>query len=160
MNLLISPRSIPLFLFPHTGVSSAHWRFSDAGRTAGGMITPSAGGFGTSGGPWAEGFLHPLGGPGRWGIPGIPGELPAVVRWWNRRGDYALFRTRSLRGFDDTSVYAELAPSNPKSGAAFTPALVGGLSDRRFIAIHDFVRRVAACGYEIMQSSPVYCTIG
>ena len=51
----------PLFLFPHTGVSSAHWRFSDAGRTAGGMIPPSAGGFGTSGGPWAGGFLHPLG---------------------------------------------------------------------------------------------------
>ena len=43
----------PLFLFPHTGVSSAHWRFSDAGRTAGGMIPPSAGGFGTPGGPWA-----------------------------------------------------------------------------------------------------------
>ena len=43
----------PLFLFPHTGVSSAHWRFSDAGRTAGGMIPPPAGGFGTPGGPWA-----------------------------------------------------------------------------------------------------------
>ncbi len=43
----------PLFLFPHTGVSSAHWRFSDAGRTAGGMIPPSAGGFGTPEGPWA-----------------------------------------------------------------------------------------------------------
>ena len=43
----------PLFLFPHTGVSSAHWRFSDAGRTAGGMIPPSAGSFGTPGGPWA-----------------------------------------------------------------------------------------------------------
>jgi hypothetical protein len=51
----------PLFLFPHTGVSSAHWRFSDAGRTAGGMIPPSAGSFGTPGGPWAGGFLHPLG---------------------------------------------------------------------------------------------------
>ena len=25
------------------------------------MIPPSAGGFGTPGGPWAEGFLHPLG---------------------------------------------------------------------------------------------------
>ena len=41
--------------------SSAHWRFLDAGRTAGGMIPPSAGGFGTPGGPWAEGLLHPLG---------------------------------------------------------------------------------------------------
>ena len=51
----------PLFLFPHTGVSSAHWRFLDAGRTAGGMIPPSAGSFGTPEGPWAEGFLHPLG---------------------------------------------------------------------------------------------------
>ena len=51
----------PLFLFPHTGVSSAHWRFSDVGRTAGGMIPPSAGGFVPPEGPWAEGFLHPLG---------------------------------------------------------------------------------------------------
>ena len=51
----------PPFLFPHTGVSSAHWRFLDAGRTAGGMIPPSAGSFGTPEGPWAEGFLHPLG---------------------------------------------------------------------------------------------------
>ena len=51
----------PLFLFPHTGVSSTHWRFLDAGRTAGGMIPPSAGSFGTPEGPWAEGFLHPLG---------------------------------------------------------------------------------------------------
>ena len=53
----------PLFLFPHTGVSSAHWRFLDAGRTAGGMIPPSAGGFGTSGGPWAGGSLQSLGDP-------------------------------------------------------------------------------------------------
>ena len=51
----------PLFLFPHTGVSSAHWRFRDAGRTAGGRIPPSAGGFVPPEGPWAEGFLHPLG---------------------------------------------------------------------------------------------------
>ena len=53
----------PLFLFPHTGISSAHWRFSDAGRTAGGMIPPSAGGFGTPGGPWAGGSLQSLGDP-------------------------------------------------------------------------------------------------
>ena len=94
----------PLFLFPHTGVSSAHWRFSDAGRTAGGMIPPSAGGFGTPGGPWAEGFLHPLGVPGRWGIPGISGELPALIRWWNRLGNYALFRTQTLRRIEQNHV--------------------------------------------------------
>ena len=94
----------PLFLFPHTGVSSAHWRFSDAGRTAGGMIPPSAGGFGTPEGPWAEGFLHPLGVPGRWGIPGIPGELPALIRWWNRLGNYALFRTQTLRRIEQNHV--------------------------------------------------------
>lgn len=84
--------------------SSAHWRFSDAGRTAGGMIPPSAGGFGTSGGPWAGGFLHPLGVPGRWGIPGISGELPALIRWWNRLGNYALFRTQTLRRIEQNHV--------------------------------------------------------
>ena len=94
----------PLFLFPHTGVSSAHWRFLDAGRTAGGRIPPSAGGFGTPGGPWAGGFLHPLGVPGRWGIPGIPGELPALIRWWNRLGNYALFRTQTLRRIEQNHV--------------------------------------------------------
>ena len=94
----------PLFLFPHTGVSSAHWRFSDAGRTAGGMIPPPAGGFGTPEGPWAGGFLHPLGVPGRWGIPGIPGELPALIRWWNRLGNYALFRTQTLRRIEQNHV--------------------------------------------------------
>ena len=38
----------PLFLFPHTGVSSAHWRFSDAGRPVGGRIVPVSGGIGTT----------------------------------------------------------------------------------------------------------------
>ena len=94
----------PLFLFPHTGVSSAHWRFSDAGRTAGGMIPPSAGGFGTPGGPWAGGSLQSLGVPGRWGIPGISGELPALIRWWNRLGNHALFRTQTLRRIEQNHV--------------------------------------------------------
>lgn len=50
------------FSYSRTRVSSSiRWRETDAGRTAGGMIPPSAGGFGTPGGPWAEGFLHPLG---------------------------------------------------------------------------------------------------
>ena len=38
----------PLFLFPHTGVSSAHWRFLDAGRPVGGRIAPVSGGIGTT----------------------------------------------------------------------------------------------------------------
>ena len=84
--------------------SSAHWRFSDAGRTAGGMIPPSAGGFGTPGGPWAGGSLQSLGVPGRWGIPGIPGELPALIRWWNRLGNHALFRTQTLRRIEQNHV--------------------------------------------------------
>ena len=84
--------------------SSAHWRFSDAGRTAGGMIPPSAGGFVPPEGPWAGGFLHPLGVPGRWGIPGISGELPALIRWWNRLGNYALFRTQTLRRIEQNHV--------------------------------------------------------
>lgn len=112
----------PLFLFPHTGVSSAHWRFSDAGRTAGGMIPPSAGGFCSAGRPVggmippptgcfvppgglvAGGSLQSLGVPGRWGIPGIPGELPALIRWWNRLGNYALFRTQTLRRIEQNHV--------------------------------------------------------
>ena len=36
------------FLFPRTGVSSAHWRFLDAGRPGGGMIVPVSGGIGTT----------------------------------------------------------------------------------------------------------------
>ena len=84
--------------------SSAHWRFLDAGRTAGGRIPPSAGGFGTPGGPWAGGSLHPLGVPGRWGIPGFPEELPALIRWWNRLGNYALFRTQTLRRIEQNHV--------------------------------------------------------
>ena len=48
----------PLFLFPHTGVSSAHWRFSDAGRTAGGMIPPPTGCFVPPEGPWAGGLFQ------------------------------------------------------------------------------------------------------
>ena len=92
------------FLFPRTGVSSAHWRFLDAGRTAGGMIPPSAGCFVPPGGPWAGGFLQSLGVPGRWGIPGISGELPALIRWWNRLGNYALFRTQTLRRIEQNHV--------------------------------------------------------
>ena len=41
----------PLFLFPHTGVSSAHWRFRDAGRPVGGRIAPVTGSPGTLGDP-------------------------------------------------------------------------------------------------------------
>ena len=41
----------PLFLFPHTGVSSAHWRFRDAGRPGGGRIAPVTGSPGTLGDP-------------------------------------------------------------------------------------------------------------
>ena len=46
------------FLFPRTGVSSIRWRETDAGRPVGGMIPPSAGGFGTPGGPWAGGLFQ------------------------------------------------------------------------------------------------------
>ena len=41
----------PPFLFPHTGVSSAHWRFRDAGRPGGGRIAPVTGSPGTLGDP-------------------------------------------------------------------------------------------------------------
>ena len=94
----------PLFLFPHTGVSSAHWRFLDAGRPVGGRIPPPTGCFVPPGGPWAGGSLQSLGVPGRWGIPGIPGELPALIRWWDRLGNYALFRTQTLRRIEQNHV--------------------------------------------------------
>ena len=94
----------PLFLFPHTGVSSAHWRFLDAGRPVGGRIPPPTGCFVPPEGPWAGGSLQSLGVPGRWGIPGISGELPALIRWWNRLGNYALFRTQTLRRIEQNHV--------------------------------------------------------
>ena len=94
----------PLFLFPHTGVSSAHWRFRDAGRPVGGRIVPVSGGIGTPEGLVAGGSLQSLGVPGRWGIPGISGELPALIRWWNRLGNYALFRTQTLRRIEQNHV--------------------------------------------------------
>ena len=57
------------FLFPRTGVSSAHWRFSDAGRTAGGMIPPSAGGFCSDGRPVGGRIAPVTGSPGTLGDP-------------------------------------------------------------------------------------------
>ena len=111
-----------LFLFPRTGVSfhsveengrrkdcrrddsSIGWRFRDAGRPVGGRIPPPTGCFVPPGGPRAGGSLQSLGVPGRWGIPGIPGELPALIRWWNRLGNYALFRTQTLRRIEQNHV--------------------------------------------------------
>ena len=84
--------------------SSIGWRFRDAGRPVGGRIPPPTGCFVPREGPWAGGFLHPLGVPGRWGIPGIPGELPALIRWWNRLGNHALFRTQTLRRIEQNHV--------------------------------------------------------
>ena len=84
--------------------SSIGREFRDAGRPVGGRIAPPTGCFVPPEGPWAGGFLHPLGVPGRWGIPGIPGELPALIRWWNRLGNYALFRTQTLRRIEQNHV--------------------------------------------------------
>ena len=68
------------------------------------MIPPPTGCFVPPEGPWAGGSLQSLGVPGRWGIPGIPGELPALIRWWNRLGNYALFRTQTLRRIEQNHV--------------------------------------------------------
>ena len=84
--------------------SSTHWVFCSAGRPVGGMIPPPTGCFVPPEGPWAGGSLQSLGVPGRWGIPGIPGELPALIRWWNRLGNYALFRTQTLRRIEQNHV--------------------------------------------------------
>ena len=102
-----APSGFPegLFFYSRARVfSSIRWRETDAGRPVGGMIPPSAGGFWTPGGPWAGGSLQSLGVPGRWGIPGISGELPALIRWWNRLGNYALFRTQTLRRIEQNHV--------------------------------------------------------
>ena len=99
--------------------SSAHWRFLDAGRTAGGMIPPSAGGFWTPGGPWAGGSFQSPGVSGRWGIPGISGELPALIRWWNRLGNHALFRTQTLRRIEQNHVSRQSdGPAGRRPGLA------------------------------------------
>ena len=66
--------------------SSTHWVFCSAGRPVGGRIAPVTGGFGTL------------------GIPGISGELPALIRWWNRLGNHALFRTQTLRRIEQNHV--------------------------------------------------------
>ncbi len=66
--------------------SSTHWVFCSAGRPVGGRIPP------------------PTGSPGTLGIPGIPGELPALIRWWNRLGNHALFRTQTLRRIEQNHV--------------------------------------------------------
>ena len=93
------------FFYSRARVSSSiRWRETDAGRTAGGMIPPPTGCFVPPEGPWAGGSLQSLGVPGRWGIPGIPGELPALIRWWNRLGNYALFRTQTLRRIEQNHV--------------------------------------------------------
>ena len=66
--------------------SSTHWVFCSAGRPVGGRIAPVTGS------------------PGTLGIPGIPGELPALIRWWNRLGNHALFRTQTLRRIEQNHV--------------------------------------------------------
>ena len=107
MDLPVEPHrgSRKVLFYSRARVSSSiRWRFLDAGRTAGGMIPPPTGCFVPPEGPWAGGFLHPLGVPGRWGIPGISGELPALIRWWNRLGNYALFRTQTLRRIEQNHV--------------------------------------------------------
>ena len=93
-----------LFISAHGVSSSIRWRKTDAGRPVGGRIPPPTGCFVPPGGPWAGGFLQSLGVPGRWGIPGIPGELPALIRWWNRLGNHALFRTQTLRRIEQNHV--------------------------------------------------------
>ena len=69
-----------------------------------GCLPPFGGGKRTPEGPWAGGSLQSLGVPGRWGIPGISGELPALIRWWNRLGNHALFRTQTLRRIEQNHV--------------------------------------------------------
>ena len=69
-----------------------------------GCFPPFGGGLWTPEGPWAGGSFRSPGVSGRWGIPGIPGELPALIRWWNRLGNHALFRTQTLRRIEQNHV--------------------------------------------------------
>ena len=66
--------------------SSVRWRKTDAGRPVGGRIAPVAGRFGTL------------------GIPGISRELPALIRWWDRLGNHALFRAQTLCRIEQNHV--------------------------------------------------------
>ena len=84
--------------------SSIGRRFRDAGRPVGGRIPPPTGCFVPPGGLVAGGSLQSPGVSGRWGIPGISGELPALIRWWNRLGNHALFRTQTLRRIEQNHV--------------------------------------------------------
>ena len=52
----------------------------------------------------ASGLFHAPGDLERRGISGISGELPALIRWWNRLGNYALFRTQTLRRIEQNHV--------------------------------------------------------
>ena len=69
-----------------------------------GCFPPFGGGFWSPEGPWAGGSFRSPGVSGRWGIPGIAGELPALIRWWNRLGNHALFRTQTLRRIEQNHV--------------------------------------------------------
>ena len=86
-----------LFLFPHTGVSSTHWSFLDAGRPVSRMIPPPSRVFWTLRCLSAGGLFQSLGVSGRRGILGISRELLALIRRLNRLKNYALFRTQTLR---------------------------------------------------------------
>ena len=93
-----------LFVFRFPGDPRARRSGNPFSYSRARVFPPPIGGFWTPEGPWAGGFLHPLGVPGRWGIPGISGELPALIRWWNRLGNYALFRTQTLRRIEQNHV--------------------------------------------------------
>ena len=89
MDLLVEPRqgSREVFFIP------AH-----------GCFPPFGGGKRTPEGPWAGGSLRSPGGSGRWGIPGISRELPALIRWWDRLGNHALFRAQTLCRIEQNHV--------------------------------------------------------
>ena len=99
--------------------SSTHWVFCSAGRPVGGRIAPPTGCFVPPGGPRAGGSLQSPGVSGRWGIPGIPGELPALIRWRNRLGNHALFRTQTLRRIEQNHVSRQSdGPAGRRPGLA------------------------------------------
>ena len=100
--------------------SSIRWRETDAGRTAGGMIPPSAGGFGTPGGPWAGGLFHPLG---------------------------VLFR-RKARGRDDSSSHWESRDAGSQEfQGSFLPLSDGGID---WGTMHYFVPKRCVESNKIM----------
>ena len=115
----VTLREPPFFVFRFPGDPRARRSGNPFSYSRTRAFPPPIGGFWTPEGPWTGGSLQSPGVPGRWGIPGIPGELPALIRWWNRLGNHALFRTQTLRRIEQNHVSRQSdGPAGRRPGLA------------------------------------------